>query len=118
MRISANQGTFAILASWYILLWLLPSIAGCNFRYGDPALNIMYDNRREETIAMSYRYDNRDVFFEGSKVPARSSIRVPLMIQSTGVWIRGTGESGAVVFEKHHEWNELPPGEPLKIIIE
>ena len=41
-----------------ILLSLMMSIVAgnvaCNFRFGDPAVTIRYDNRRDEPVTVSY----------------------------------------------------------------
>lgn len=78
----------------------------------------MFENTRDEQVAISYRFDKEDRYYGGITVPPRSKKRQTIMVEGAGVWIRGTGESGAVVFERRHEWKELPPGEPLKIVIE
>ncbi len=84
----------------------------------DAAVYMNFDNRLDETVAITYHYEDEREFRRGATVGPKSVISAPVMTLSTGVYFVGTTESGTIVLDRHYRWDQVPPGPSLTIVIE
>lgn len=96
-------------------------VGGCESKgpvFGDTAKIVVLENRLDEAVVVTYRYDGEDEFQPAGTVPPDERQSGPIMIWSEGVQLRGVTKAGKVVLDRHYRWEEMQPGNSFVIIIE